>query len=142
MPTMSSISRRDLVLSLPALLVAPHIAECGLRIADSWVDQSTVGGPQSAIRNPQSLRVRALNHMTLAVSDPKRSVDFYQGLFGMPIQARQGATTLLRIGAGPQFLALSGTGPNGTPSINHVCLTTDNFDADRALAALAKVGVT
>ena len=50
--------------------------------------------------------VRALNHMTLSVSDPKRSLDFYQGLFGMPIQARQGQTTLLRIGAGPQFLAL------------------------------------
>ena len=80
--------------------------------------------------------------MTLSVSDPKRSLDFYQGLFGMPVQARQGQTTLLRIGAGPQFLALSGTGANGTPSINHFCMTVENFDADRAMAVLASHGVT
>jgi hypothetical protein len=44
---------------------------------------------------------------------------FYQGLFGMPIQARHGAgTLLLRIGAGPQFLALrqgNGGGLSGGP---------------------------
>jgi catechol 2,3-dioxygenase-like lactoylglutathione lyase family enzyme len=76
------------------------------------------------------------------VSDPKRSLDFYQGLFGMPIQARQGQTTLLGIGAGPQFLALSGTGPNGTPSINHFCMTVDAFDAARVMATLSSHGVT
>ena len=118
---MLRVRRRDFLKSLPALAAAPRL------LAQS------PGRPL--------IPVRALNHMTLSVSDPKRSLDFYQGLFGMPIQARQGQTTLLRIGAGPQFLALSGAGANGTPSINHFCLTTDNFDADRALAALAKVGV-
>jgi hypothetical protein len=32
----------------------------------------------------------------------------------MPIQARQGATTLLRIGAGPQFIALGAAGSDPT----------------------------
>jgi catechol 2,3-dioxygenase-like lactoylglutathione lyase family enzyme len=119
---MPDLDRRDFLKSLPMLAAAPRL----------------LAQPAGAPLIP----VRALNHMTLSVSDPKRSLDFYQGLFGMPIQARQGQTTLLRIGAGPQFLALSGAGANGKPSINHFCLTTDNFDADRALAALAKVGVT
>jgi catechol 2,3-dioxygenase-like lactoylglutathione lyase family enzyme len=119
---MTRVDRRDFLKSVPLLAAAPRLL---------------------AQTSPAPLiPVRALNHMTLSVSDPKRSLDFYQGLFGMPIQARQGQTTLLRIGAGPQFLALTGAGANGTPSINHFCLTTDNFDADRALAALAKVGVT
>jgi len=37
------------------------------------------------------VRVRALNHMTLTVSDRKRSMEFYQGLFGMSVQHRQGS---------------------------------------------------
>ena len=52
------------------------------------------------------LRVNGLSQITLTVSDVKRSLEFYQGLFGMPIQARQGSTVLLRIGNGPRFLAL------------------------------------
>jgi len=121
MRRMPSISRRDLLLSLPAAAMARRLAA------------------QTA-RPP--IPVRALNHMTLAVSDPKRSVDFYQGLFGMPIQARQGATTLLRIGAGPQFLALSAAGAGAPPAINHFCLTVEGFNVDRILGALAARGIT
>jgi catechol 2,3-dioxygenase-like lactoylglutathione lyase family enzyme len=114
------ISRRDLLLSVPALAVARRVF---------------------AQSSASPLRVRALNHMTFAVSDPKRSLDFYQTLFGMPIQAHQGATTLLRIGSGPQFLALS-PAASAPPSINHLCLTVENFDVDRVLKALADRGVT
>jgi catechol 2,3-dioxygenase-like lactoylglutathione lyase family enzyme len=89
-----------------------------------------------------SIRVTGLSHMTLSVSDPKRSLQFYQGLFGMPIQAHQGPTTILRIGPGPQFVALSGVGANGRPGINHWCVFTPNFHAERALATLAQHGIT
>ena len=116
-----AISRRDLLRSLPALLLAPRA------LAQS---------------SSPPIRVRALNHLTLAVSDPKRTVDFYQGLFGMPVQARQGSTTLLRIGAGPQFLAVSGAGANAAPAINHFCLTVDGFNVDRILKTLADRGIT
>ena len=116
------IDRRSFLRSIPALAVAPR-----------FFAQSSSTAP---------IPVRALNHMTLSVSDPKRSLDFYQGLFGMPVQARQGQTTLLRIGAGPQFLALSGAGPNGTPSINHFCMGVENFNAGCAIAILASRGVT
>src|SRR6185295_6021316 len=94
---MLRVRRRDFLKSLPALAAAPRLL---------------AQAPGSPL-----IPVRALNHMTLSVSDPKRSIDFYQGLFGMPIQARQGPTTLLRIGAGPQFLALSGAGASGTPEL-------------------------
>src|SRR5437868_14571365 len=84
------ISRRALLLSVPAIAAARQL------------------GAQGGAR-PQ-LRVRALNHFTLAVSDPKRSLEFYQRLFGLAVQAHQGAIPVLRIGAGPQFLALSPAG--------------------------------
>jgi catechol 2,3-dioxygenase-like lactoylglutathione lyase family enzyme len=79
--------------------------------------------------------------MHLSVTDPKRSVEFYQALFGMPVQARQGATTLLRVGAGPQFIALSKTGTGAAPGISHFGMTVEGFDVDQVLAALAARGV-
>jgi catechol 2,3-dioxygenase-like lactoylglutathione lyase family enzyme len=89
-----------------------------------------------------SIPVTGLSHMTLNVSDPKRSLQFYQGLFGMPIQAHQGPTTILRIGPGPQFVAISAAGPNGKPGINHWCVFTPNFDVEGALRILAEHGIT
>ena len=116
---MSEISRRDLLLTLPALALAPRVFAQG---------------------KPQ-IPVKALNHFTLAVADVKRSLDFYQGLFGMPIQARQGQTIVLRIGTGPQFVALSAAGSNPA-SINHFCMTVENFNADRIIGVVSQHGVT
>jgi len=78
--------------------------------------------------------------MTLSVSDVKRSLDFYQGLFGMPIQARQGSTVILRIGAGPSYVAL--TPASGAPSITHLGVAVENFDVDQVVKTLAAHGVT
>src|SRR6476661_11158886 len=109
---MSVMSRRELLLSVPALAVARAAAGQGAA---------------------QQIRVRTLGHFGLAVSDPKRSVDFYRNLFGLPIQARTGENTILRVGAGPQFISI---GPAGTaaPSINHFCLGVEGFNIDRVLA--------
>ena len=55
--------------------------------------------------------------MTLSVSDPARSLEWYQGLFGMPIAARQANTVILRVGDGPQFMAIGGDA-SSNPGIN------------------------
>lgn len=117
------ITRRQLLQSLPAVALLPNVM---------------------AQTGASPIRVRALNHMTLTVSDPKRSLAFYQGLFGMPIQARQGVTTLLRIGPGPQFLALSaaGGGANATPGVHHICVTVEEFNVDRIVKVLTDRGLT
>jgi catechol 2,3-dioxygenase-like lactoylglutathione lyase family enzyme len=113
------MSRRRLLLSLPLLMTAPR----ALAQAD----------------NPP-IRVKGINHVTLSVSDVKRSVDFYQGLFGMAVTSRQGMTTNLQIGAGPQFLGVSAAGSN-PPGINHLCLGVDDFSVDRIAAILARRGI-
>lgn len=115
------ISRRNLLLGLPAMGVAGKLIAQGTK---------------------PTIPVRALNHMTLTVTDVKRSVEFYQGLFGMPVQSRQGSLVALRIGAGPQCVAISAGGANSTPGINHFCVTTENFSVDRIKKILAEHGVT
>lgn len=116
----SRVTRRCFLQSLAALTVVPPVmAQSG-------------GTP---------IPVRGLNHMTLAVSDPQRSLEFYQGLFGMPVQARQGPTPCLQIGDGPQFMALTGGGADARPEINHFCLTVEPFDAERLMHLLDEHGV-
>jgi catechol 2,3-dioxygenase-like lactoylglutathione lyase family enzyme len=97
--------------------------------------------PQVAGLDKAPIKLRGLSHFTLSCSDPQRSLAFYQGIFGMPIQTHQGNTPLLRIGPGPQFVALGGVGNGGKPGINHVCFTMDNFDPDRVMKILADHGV-
>jgi catechol 2,3-dioxygenase-like lactoylglutathione lyase family enzyme len=87
------------------------------------------------------IRVGKLSYVTMNVSDVGRSVDFYQGLFGMPVQARQGSTVCLRIGAGPQFMALRPVASGAPVRIDHFGLSVPGFDADRVLMQLAAHGV-
>lgn len=113
------ISRRHLLTALPAALVAPRLLA------------QTPAPP---------IPLRKLTHASLLVSDVQRSVDFYQGLFGMPIQARQGSTVLLRLGPGPQFLSIAPAG-TGKPRIASLGLSVPDFDADRVLGQLAAHGI-
>ncbi len=117
------VSRRHVLKSLPVLMAAPAAARLFGQAAK----------PQIA--------VRSFSQMTLGVSDVKRSLEFYQRLFGMPIQARQGASILLRVGAGPQFLALTPAGSGGA-GFSHYGLAVENFNADRLVAILDAHGVS
>jgi catechol 2,3-dioxygenase-like lactoylglutathione lyase family enzyme len=124
------ITRRDLLLSLPAVAA-------GARFMPRLLAQS----------RPAPVRVRGLRQTTIIVSDVKRSVDFYQGLFGMPIQARQGSTVFLRIGLGPQFLALRPAAAGEKPGFSHYGMAVENankglLETEPILKALAAHGVT
>ena len=107
------MDRRHFLTALPALALAPRLAA------------------QSA---PASLKVRGLSQLTLTVSDVGRSLKFYQDLFGMPIQARQGTTLFLRIGSGPQFLALKQAAAGERPSISAFGMGVEDFSIDRVRA--------
>jgi catechol 2,3-dioxygenase-like lactoylglutathione lyase family enzyme len=117
-----SIDRRSFLVALPALAMSPRMA---------------AQGPARP-----SFRVNGLSQITLTVSDVKRSLDFYQGLFGLPVQARQGSTVLLRIGNGPRFLALRQTASGESPSISALGFGVQDFAVDRAMPALAAHGIT
>jgi len=116
---MPPVDRRGFLLSLPALAMAPKV-----------LAQYPAG----------RIRIASFNHVSLNVTDLKRSTEFYQGLFGMPVQSRQGPSSVqLRIGAGPQFLNLAAEGkPAG---IDHMCVGVENFDVTRVLKVLADHGV-
>jgi catechol 2,3-dioxygenase-like lactoylglutathione lyase family enzyme len=118
----SSIDRRRFLVALPVLAMSPRLVA-------------------QAPASP-AFRVNGLSQITLTVSDVARSLDFYQGLFGMPVQARQGSTALLRIGNGPRFIALRPAAPGEKPSISALGFGVQNFSIDRAMQALSAQGFT
>ena len=118
---MTEIDRRHFLAALPALAYAPRL------MAQS---------PAAPFRST------GLSQLTLTVSDVQRSLDFYQGLFAMPVQARQGSTVLLRIGTGPKFLELRPAAAGERPSISAYGFAVERFDVDRATKTLAERGVT
>jgi len=115
-----TLTRRTFIASLPALAYAPRlIAQTGAA----------------------PFRATGLSQLTLTVSDVAKSLDFYQGLFGMPVQARQGSTVLLRIGTGPTFLELRPAAAGERPSISALGFAVERFDIDRAVKTLNEHGL-
>ena len=82
-----------------------------------------------------------LHNFGLRVRDVDRSVAFYQGLFGSPVQARQGQTVVLRLGDGPYFYSISPLQAGESPGITHIGLSVSGYDLDRTEAELARNGV-
>ena len=90
------------------------------------------------------LRLRTINHVTLALRDGPGEKAFYQTVFGMPVRAMQGpATVTLGIGEGTDGIAFNAVthNPNAVPGINHVCFTIENFDPGRVIATLVANGL-
>src|SRR5262245_7029480 len=114
---MSPIDRRHFLAALPALAMSPRM------LAPFDFAQGTQEGLPR-------FRVNGLSQITLTVSDVARSLEFYQGLFGMPVQARQGSSVLLRIGNGPRFLALRPAAAGERPSISALGFGVQNFSID------------
>jgi catechol 2,3-dioxygenase-like lactoylglutathione lyase family enzyme len=111
------LSRRRLATSLAALVLAPY-----------------------ASAQTRTLRLRKLNCFELCVRDVPASVAFYQRVFGMPVQARDGDRVSLRIGAGPQHLRLRAARTGEAPAITQLGYSVEDFDVVRALATLRRRG--
>ena len=86
------------------------------------------------------VRLRKLNNFEIRVSDVSASVRFYQDLFGMPVQARTSQRTCLRIGDGPQFMAIREVQASEAPAITHLGYSIDNYDIETALSFLRSRG--
>ncbi len=115
----SRLSRRTLLASLPALGLMPRVL-------------FAQGAP--------AITVKKINCFEVRVSDPFRTVAFYQDLFGMPVQARFGERICLRVGQGPQFMAIRPLEAGETPAITYLGYSVENFDVQTQQAALLAKG--
>ncbi len=116
-----SLSRRELLGALALLVAAP-----------AMTDAAQAATPVGA--------VKSMNHVSAFVPNVQKSVEFYQGLFGLPLLTKQDPGINLSTGSG--FLGIYPAQAGATTgSINHVCFGMENFDADAVLKQLTERGV-
>jgi catechol 2,3-dioxygenase-like lactoylglutathione lyase family enzyme len=86
------------------------------------------------------IRLRKLHNFEIRVSDPERSLRFYQDLFGMPVQARDGGRVLLKIGDTNQFMAVRSLQGDEKPAITYIGYTVEDYDLAKLQTALEGLG--
>jgi catechol 2,3-dioxygenase-like lactoylglutathione lyase family enzyme len=79
----------------------------------------------------------SINHVSLFVSDLQRSTDFYQRVFGCPVNKRDGNNQLT---FGKGFLVLRPGKPPG--KVDHLAIGIDKFNKDSVVADLKARGAT
>jgi catechol 2,3-dioxygenase-like lactoylglutathione lyase family enzyme len=123
--TERQLDRRSFLLALPAILLAP----------------SLLAATRGLAPRRRALSALALNHVELAVSDVGRSVEFYEAVLGTPVQARREGATILRLGAGPQFMALRAVAAGEAPSLARMGIAVDGFDIEGVIPQLEDAGL-
>jgi catechol 2,3-dioxygenase-like lactoylglutathione lyase family enzyme len=77
-----------------------------------------------------------LNHIALRVTNIRRSRDFYQKHFGLPV-LHEGEDNCF-LGLGKNFLTLF---KNEKPGLDHYCIAVQNFQADDVVEELERQGL-
>lgn len=113
----TALTRRAFSSLLPACLLAP-----------------------AALAQASGIRLIGLSSFEVRVGDPDRSLLFYQRLFGMPVQARNGDRICLRVGDGPGFMAMRPMQDGEAPAITQIGYAVEGFDPAQTQAALTRIG--
>jgi catechol 2,3-dioxygenase-like lactoylglutathione lyase family enzyme len=91
-----------------------------------------VSGAAQATPKDTGLKVVTLNHVTVRVPDLRRTSQFYQEFFGMPL--KQHSENIHILGVGRSFFGIE---QKGTPAeLDHFDFGIAGFDADTVLAKL------
>jgi catechol-2,3-dioxygenase len=80
-----------------------------------------------------------INHVSIQVSDIKRSAEFYMRAFALP-KRTAGNPSAVRLGVGPSHLTLRQEKPSG--NVDHFCLGIDKFNRESVIRDLKARGVT
>jgi len=116
-----SLSRRDLIAALAAMVVPSAAAAAG-----------------QPAPLAQAAQGRTLNHASLAVTDVAAAAEFYQKLLGLKVVSRPGNGGI-NLGLGDGFLGVYKLANPGT--VNHICVGVDDFDPERIAARLKDMGI-
>jgi hypothetical protein len=118
------LSRRDLIQGLTMLVAA---AGTGTAMA------------QSASASEPAFACTGVDHVSVRVSDLKRSAEFYQSLYGLKPMGEDKEHNILRLGANRQVIvSLRQDKPYGM--IDHFGLSIDKFNKEAATKVLNERG--
>ena len=91
----------------------------------------------STTASAAGFQASSVNHISVFVSNLQRSTDFYQRVFGCPVNKRDGNNQLI---FGKNFLVLRPGNP--AAKVDHFAIGVDNFNKDSVTADLKARGAT
>lgn len=92
----------------------------------------------SEAAGPKGLKAITVNHISYQVADYAKTRDFYGDLFGMKLSHDDGKQCYLAFG--DSFL-IPRNHDSGTPRIDHIAYTIDNWDKNAVEAELKRRGL-
>ena len=98
----------------------------------------TVAGGTASAADTGS-HATTINHVSIQVSDIKRSAEFYMRAFGLPRRVAANPNAI-RLGVGPSHLTLRQEKPSG--NVDHFCLGIEKFNRESVIRDLKARGVT
>jgi catechol 2,3-dioxygenase-like lactoylglutathione lyase family enzyme len=88
-----------------------------------------------------SQKAGSINHVSVLVSDPQRSIDFYNRVFGLSVLNEDKPNKISRLGIGGKVLvSLRVEPPAGL--VDHFAIGVENFNKDAVTRDLKEMGLT
>jgi len=115
------MSRRQLIRTLAVAATASSALTC-----------------ESVAAGAQGFKAVTVNHISYQVADYTKTRDFYAGLFGMRLSHDDGKQCYLAFG--DSFL-IPRNHDSGTPRIDHIAYTIDNWDKNAVESELKRRGL-
>ena len=113
-----TLSRRELIRGLSML------------VASSQVPAATEPG----------VVAKGIDHVSVLVSNLRRSVDFYSRLFGLSVLSEDKGHGIVRLGRQRVLISLRTEPPTGT--VDHFGVAVEGFDKQAVTRTLEKLGLT
>ncbi|MGH9710582.1 MAG: VOC family protein [Candidatus Acidiferrales bacterium] len=113
------LSRRQLIKSLAVVATA-------------------VGAGSAGAAERKTLQATSVNHISYQVADYTKTRDFYADLFGMKITQDTGKQCYLTFG---NTFLIPRNAPAGTPRVDHIAYTIENWDKNAVEAELKGRGL-
>lgn len=86
------------------------------------------------------LKGARIDHVSIQVNDMRRSVDFYQKVFGFSVVSEDKPNEIVRLGTARSVVSLHHKSP--TAIVDHFAIGLDSFNKDAVTRELKKFGIT
>ncbi len=100
------------------------------------------GSRLASAAEPQSGGIKGarIDHVSIQVSDLKRSVEFYQKVFGFSVVSEDKPNEIVRLGTTKALVSLHHKNP--TALVDHFAIGLDSFNKDAVTRELKQFGIT
>jgi catechol 2,3-dioxygenase-like lactoylglutathione lyase family enzyme len=115
-----TLTRRELMQGLALVATASRVASAE---------------PQTSV-----IKGARIDHVSIQVSDLKRSVDFYQKVFGFSVVGEDKPNEIVRLGTTKALVSLHHKNP--TALVDHFAIGLDSFNKDAVTRELKQHGIT